>query len=99
MSSRDSRRGQTAVLFTLSLLPLFGVLGLVVDIGWAYYRKEAAQTAADAAASAAAEAAYMAAGGGAPTCSTSGVSGYNTTPYTCPPRIPTPPANIQAARS
>jgi len=96
MSSRNNRRGQTAVLFTLSLLPLFGVLGLVVDIGWAYYRKEAAQTAADAAASAAAETAYMAAGGGAPTCSTSGVSCYAATPYTCPASIATATDNIQA---
>ena len=83
-------------MFTLALLPLFGVLGLVVDIGWAYYRKEAAQTASDAAASAAAQTAYMAAGGGAPTCSTTGVSCYNTTPYTCPSDLTTAANNIQA---
>jgi hypothetical protein len=86
MSSKASKRGQTAVLFTLMMLPLFGVLGLVIDVGWAYYRREAAQTAADAAAGAAAEAAYTAAGGGAPSCSTSGVACY-TDEYTCPALI------------
>jgi hypothetical protein len=84
------------VLFTLSIIPLFGVLGLVVDVGWSYFRKEAAQTAADADASAAAETAYMAAGGGAPTCSTSGVACYATTPYTCPANLTTAANNIQA---
>jgi Flp pilus assembly protein TadG len=28
------RKGQTAILFTLSLVPLLGMVGLVVDIGW-----------------------------------------------------------------
>ena len=39
-----NRKGQTAIMFTLAAVPLFGILGLVVDIGWAYYRKQAAQT-------------------------------------------------------
>jgi hypothetical protein len=46
-------RGQAALLMTLSLTALLGAMGLVVDFGWAYWRKEAASTAATAAASAA----------------------------------------------
>jgi Flp pilus assembly protein TadG len=95
MKARQTRRGQTAVLFTLSMLPLFGVLGLVIDVGWAYYRKEAAQTAADAAASAAAQAAFAAASGGAPTCSTTGVACY-ATEFTCPTTFTTATDNIVA---
>jgi Flp pilus assembly protein TadG len=94
MRHERARNGQTAVLFTLMMIPLFGVVGLVVDIGWAYYRREAAQMAADAAASAAATAAYTAAGGAAPTCSTSGVACY-ASDYTCPTTITTPANNIQ----
>jgi Flp pilus assembly protein TadG len=56
-----NRKGQTAVLFTLAIVPLLGVIGLVVDLGWDYYRRQAAQTAADAAASAVT---YGVAGGG-----------------------------------
>jgi Flp pilus assembly protein TadG len=83
-------------MFTLALIPLFGILGLVVDIGWAYFRQESAQTAADAAANAAAMAAYTSAGGGAPLCSTTGVACY-ATEYSCPATIISPPANnIQA---
>ena len=90
---KRNQRGQTAVLFTLTAVPLFGIMGLVIDIGWSYYRKESAQMAADAAASAAAEFAYMAAGGGAPSCSTTGVLCSPTTEYTCPATMTGTPAN------
>ena len=83
-------------MFTLALIPLFGMLGLVVDIGWAYFRQESAQTAADAAANAAAMAAYTAAAGSTLLCSTTGVACY-ATEYSCPSTITSPPANnIQA---
>src|SRR5215831_21589 len=52
-SSRNRQRGQAALFMTLSLTALLGAMGLVVDFGWAYWRKEAAATAATAAASAA----------------------------------------------
>lgn len=45
-------RGQAAIFLTISLPVLFGLLGLVVDVGWAYWRHEAAKTAAAAAVSA-----------------------------------------------
>src|SRR5580704_4810141 len=89
---RNRRSGQTLIIFTLALIPLFGVLGLVVDIGWAYFRQEAAQTASDAAANAAAMAAWTAGGGAAPLCSTSGVACY-ATEYSCPATLTGVPAN------
>jgi hypothetical protein len=49
--------GQTLLLVSVSSSVLFGLLALVVDVGWAYYRQQAAQAAADAAVLAAAQAA------------------------------------------
>jgi hypothetical protein len=86
-----SRKGQTAILFTLAAVPLFGMLGLVVDIGYAYFRKQAAQAAADSAAGAAAEAAYVSANGGA-TCGSPKVTCY-ATEYTCPASPANPPTD------
>ena len=45
-------RGQAGLFLVLSLPVLFGLIGMVVDSGWANWRKEAAKTAASAAASA-----------------------------------------------
>jgi hypothetical protein len=47
---KNGQTGQTAIMFTLSLTVVFGMVGLVTDLGWAYYRKQAAQAAAQAAA-------------------------------------------------
>jgi Flp pilus assembly protein TadG len=60
--ARKSRRrsGQAVVMVTLSIPLMFGVLGLVVDIGWDYWREEAARTAAQAGAYAAARQAQIA---------------------------------------
>src|SRR3954469_22314753 len=44
-------------MMAMSSVVLFGMLGLVVDIGWASWRKEACKTAAEAAAQAAVAAA------------------------------------------
>lgn len=44
------RRGQALLLVTLSLFAMCGLLGLAVDLGWSYFVKKSAQTAADAAA-------------------------------------------------
>jgi hypothetical protein len=54
-------------MMTLSLTVILGMLGLVVDLGWAYYRQQAAQAAADAAAIAAVRAAVTSDPSG-PTC-------------------------------
>lgn len=91
----SSRKGQAVLMFTLGMVPLLGMVGLVVDVGWAYYRREAAQTAADAAAAAAAMAAYNAAGGSAPNCSTTGVS-CSANEYTCPSTLTTATNNLEA---
>src|SRR5262245_29319179 len=49
----DKRSGQVLIMFTLALVPMFGVMGLVTDIGYMHFIKMSAQTAAQAAASAA----------------------------------------------
>ncbi|HWD00237.1 MAG TPA: pilus assembly protein TadG-related protein [Candidatus Sulfopaludibacter sp.] len=54
------QRGQTAIMVTLSLPLMFGLMGFVVDVGWGYWREEAAKTAASAAAEAAARQAELA---------------------------------------
>ena len=61
----------------------------------AFFRREAAQTAADAAANAAAAAAYLSAGGGSINCSVTNVACYSTE-YECPATLTTATNNIQA---
>ena len=70
--------GQAAITMTLSLVVLMGTLGFVTDLGWAYYKQQAAQAAAEAASLAGA--AYATANG-----ATCGVSGVNctSTPTNC----------------
>ncbi len=43
-------RGQAAIMLSLSMVVSLGTLGLVTDLGWMYWRKEAAESAAEAAA-------------------------------------------------
>ena len=57
---RFATRGQAAIFVTLSLPLTLGAVGFVVDLGWAYYRKQACQTAAEAGASAAGVTAFKA---------------------------------------
>ena len=64
-----SQRGQALIMITVGIAFLLGILGLVVDVGWGYYRKQVAQTAADAAVTAA----VIAAGTGTITCGSGGV--------------------------
>ncbi|HUE00891.1 MAG TPA: pilus assembly protein TadG-related protein [Bryobacteraceae bacterium] len=65
--STDLRSGQATLMVTLSLTLILGMLGLAVDLGWAYYRQQAAQAAADAAVAAAVRAAVNTAPSG-PSC-------------------------------
>src|SRR5580658_7168989 len=44
------RRGQAALFMTMTLTVSFGLIGLVVDLGWAYWRQEACLAAAQSAA-------------------------------------------------
>lgn len=73
---------------------LFGVMGLAVDLGWGYYRKQVAQTASDAAAMAAAVTAYNAVGNGIITCGSNNVACYATA-TACPAVINSPANNVQ----
>ena len=40
------RRGQTLIMITLALVPMFGMMGLVSDFGYMQFVKMSAQTAA-----------------------------------------------------
>jgi hypothetical protein len=71
---------------------MFGVLGLVTDLGWGYYRKAAAKAAAQAAALASAQAALASAGGGL-NCTSAGVSCQ--TSYQCPTTLTVPGDDLQ----
>jgi Flp pilus assembly protein TadG len=88
------RSGQAGILMVLSLTLLFGVLGLAIDVGWGYYKRQTAQTAADAAALAAAS---WAADHGL-TCGTGGVTCASAT--TCSyPNVNPPTSNLQVGCS
>src|ERR1700687_2889621 len=63
---RSGRRGQALVLVTLAIFAMCGLLGLAADVGYAYWVKKEAQTAADSAALAAAYQALAQVGEGAP---------------------------------
>jgi hypothetical protein len=47
---RPGEQGQATIMVTLSLLAMCGLMGLAVDLGWAFYVRRSAQAAADAAA-------------------------------------------------
>jgi len=48
LSRINKRHGYAALMMTMSLTVLCGTLGFVTDVGWAYYRKQAAQSAVEA---------------------------------------------------
>ncbi len=50
MKRPGSQRGQVLLMVTLSLVAMFGMMALAVDVGWGNYVKRNAQKAADAAA-------------------------------------------------
>lgn len=54
MKTHARSRGQALVMIALCTLAMFGAVGLVVDIGWAYFRTEVIRSGAEAAALAAA---------------------------------------------
>lgn len=85
---RETSSGSALILATLSLVVILGMLGMVIDLGWAYYRQQNAQAAADAAALAGAAAA-VSNSGATFTCNSSGVVCQAAT--ACPSSIPSPP--------
>jgi hypothetical protein len=48
--SKDKQRGQAALFLTMAIPVFAGLLGLTVDVGWMYFREQAAQVAAESAA-------------------------------------------------
>jgi Flp pilus assembly protein TadG len=86
-----SQRGQALLMSTLTLVPTLGLVGFVVDTGWAQYQKEACTSAAISGAVAGARAAQNASNF---TCS-SGVTCQS--PTACPSTLNTPSNPIQAA--
>jgi hypothetical protein len=79
-SDRKRENGQALILICFSSTMLLGLLGLVVDVGWMYWRKEAALSAAQSAALAGID---KIASLTSITCSTTGVF-CSTTPVQCP---------------
>jgi Flp pilus assembly protein TadG len=50
LHNRRGEEGQATILVTLALMAMCGLMGLAVDLGWAFYVRRSAQAAADAAA-------------------------------------------------
>jgi Flp pilus assembly protein TadG len=90
MQRKSPERGQTLLMFTIALPVVIGMLGLVVDLGWAYFTKEQARAAAEAAALAGAWAAQNSSGGNF-TCGSNNV--VCQTPKQCPNPVPSPTTN------
>ena len=87
-----TRRGQAVLLFTFAIPVMFTLVGFSVDIGWAYYRQQAAHAAAESAALAA-----IVAAGGTYTCGFGSpiVSCQGTT--ACPSSISSVTSNFDTA--
>ena len=84
---RRPEGGQSLLLMTTAAITMFGLLGLVVDIGYMYYRRQAARAAAESAALAAVLGGKAA---GSYTCGSKGV-GCASTVTAC--STTTPPAD------
>ena len=86
---KSYQRGSAIVMVMLFFIPVMAMVGLVVDVGLAYFARRAAQTAADAAAGAAAQAALDGIkSGGTYTCGSKGLGCQAAT--ACPSNITTP---------
>lgn len=83
MRSRMRRRGQALVMVTLALFAMLGLMGLLVDFGWAFFVEKMSQNAADAAALAAVQAGLQAAGTLGGTGCTGGAVVCAPTPISC----------------
>jgi len=68
-----SKKGQSLLIITIALIPMFGIVGLVTDLGYMHYLKKSAQNAADAAAMAGILQYQWGLGGSAAACGVSGV--------------------------
>jgi hypothetical protein len=89
----DSRSGQIAIMLALCLVPLFGVVGLVTDIGYMRFIKMSAQTAAEAAAMATIDDMHATLGGAITSCGGGVVCASTAT--ACTANITTPTNSVQ----
>jgi len=89
----NPRSGQITIMLSLMLVPMFGMIGLVADMGYMHFIKMSAQTAAEAAAQAAIIDMHATLGGSAWTCTTTGVT-CATTPTNCTANITTPTSSV-----
>ena len=87
---KRAQSGQAALMVTLSLPLTLGLLAMVVDVGWCYWRQEACKTAAQAGAMAAAMQALRAAN---LTCGSGVACTANATTYASCPASPSLPAS------
>lgn len=88
---KNSRSGQAALMVTVTLPVTLALMGLVVDVGWSYWRSEACRTAAQAGALASALQALSASNftcGSGVTCTASATTYAN-----CPASPSSPPSN------
>lgn len=92
MKRTHLNRGQALVLVTLALFAMCGLIGLAVDLGWAFFVRRAAQGAADAAAMAAVIQGLTSLGNGAAVCG-SNLTCQAITP--CPNVAGAPTTNIE----
>jgi len=88
---RNLRQGQAMLTVTMGLTVICGMLGLAVDLGWDYFQKQCAQTAADSAAQAGVAAAIA---NGSLSCGATVVCQASTT---CPTNIGSPTTTVQTA--
>jgi len=93
--SHSRKRGQVALLMTLTIIPMVGLLGLVSDLGYMNYIKQSAQAAADSAVMAAIAEFHATVAGSNYTCTQTGVVCGSA--YQCPTNITTPQNAVQTA--
>ncbi len=86
---RSSEKGQAALFTAMTMTVMMGLVGMVVDVGWSYWRREAAGTAATSAALSAAMAASLATN---QACG-SDTAHWSCTTLTCPANPPTTPTS------
>jgi hypothetical protein len=101
LPSYNGRRGQAALFMTMTLTLSFGLVGLVVDLGWAYWRQEACLEAAQSAAMAGAMFAIANNTTWPPAqCTSSSTVVCQSTPTACPTNLTipsTPTTDVQSA--
>lgn len=99
--NRTAERGQAALFMTMTLTVSLGLIGLVVDEGWGYWRQEACLTAAQSAAMGGIMFAMKNNTTWPPSsCTTSSTIVCQSTPTSCPTNLTlgsTPTTDVQAA--